>query len=272
MTTPDPPRYSPVEGASAEHNTHSNPPPVAPRASVAPGTWGEHRLTRRGPWLLLELAREHEALSWALVGGPRARVRWVASRQVGRAELGRDVDPTALLTRGLAELGLDPVLGFLTGRNLDFYSTAERTDGELAARCLVTAGMGNALRPGDAASPLAVGTINLALILSSPLTEAARLEALALASEARALAVRECEVKSCVSGLPASGTGTDCIAVLDPVLPDSGDGAREPLVYAGKHTRIGSLAGAVVFEAVTHAVREWQAGRARKLRAAEERV
>jgi len=75
----------------------------------------------------------------------------------------------------------------------------------------------------------------------------ASLEALALAAEARALAVREAEIPSRVSGMPATGTGTDCIAIA---APDHPEGLR----YVGKHTVMGHLIGAACLEATTLAI------------------
>ena len=110
-------------------------------------------------------------------------------------------------------------------------------------------GLGNALRAGDPPGPGRVGTINLLCRSSAPLTAEAQLEALALAAEARTLAVREAGVPSTRTGLPASGTGTDCIVIASPR-------GRAPggVPYAGKHTAIGHAIGAAVLEATRRGV------------------
>jgi adenosylcobinamide amidohydrolase len=114
----------------------------------------------------------------------------------------------------------------------------------------VTVGLGNALRAGDPPLPAKVGTINVLCRLSMPLSDAALLEALALAAEARTLAVLECRYPSVVSELPASGTGTDCIVIA---CPNSG----APGAYAGKHTEVGAALGACVHEATRRATEGW---------------
>jgi adenosylcobinamide amidohydrolase len=113
--------------------------------------------------------------------------------------------------------------------------------------------MSNALRAGDA-THLAPdkGTINLLLYCSEPLGTEAALEALALASEAKALAVLESGVKSRQSGAPATGTGTDYLAVAWPHTP----GARAE--YAGKHTSVGAAIGRAAYVAVTAGIRQWK--------------
>jgi adenosylcobinamide amidohydrolase len=99
-----------------------------------------------------------------------------------------------------------------------------------------------------------VGTINLLVRVSAPLTEEALAETLALAAEARTLAVLEAGVRSLRSGLPATGTGTDCVVVAAPPAEPGG----EPLAYAGKHTAVGHLVGAVVEEAVRTGIEAWR--------------
>jgi adenosylcobinamide amidohydrolase len=117
-------------------------------------------------------------------------------------------------------------------------------------------GLGNALRAGDAPGPAGrIGTINVVCHVSVALCDEAMLEALALAAEARTLAVHEAGIASRLSGKSASGTGTDCIVIAAPV-------AGEPFRYAGKHTVIGHLIGRTVHDAVRCGVEQWQRERA----------
>jgi adenosylcobinamide amidohydrolase len=59
--------------------------------------------------------------------------------------------------------------------------------------------------------------------------------------------VREAGVPSTRTGLPASGTGTDCIVIASPRAPGG-------VPYAGKHTAIGHAIGAAVLEATRRGV------------------
>ena len=68
-------------------------------------------------------------------------------------------------------------------------------------------------------------------------------------------AILEADVASRRSGLRATGTGTDCIAIASPL-------GKMPDAYAGKHTRVGHLVGASVLDAVSRAASAWKRERA----------
>ena len=67
----------------------------------------------------------------------------------------------------------------------------------------------------------------------------AMVEAVQIATEGRVRALYEKGIKSRQSGLPATGTGTDCVAVVS-----FGDGVER---YCGKHTKLGELIGAAAY-------------------------
>jgi adenosylcobinamide amidohydrolase len=205
--------------------------------------------------LVVRLGAPHAVLSWAIVNGGRRSASEVAWVEVKDDELCPPVDPEALLRARLARAGAPGAVGLLTSRALARHVVAERSAGGVGARCVATVGLGNALRAGDAPGPAArIGTINVLCQLSAPLTDEALVEALSLAAEARTLAVLEAGVASRRSGLPATGTGTDCIVVAAPER--SGASAQR---YAGKHTAVGHVVGAAVHEAVARGAAEWLA-------------
>jgi adenosylcobinamide amidohydrolase len=207
-------------------------------------------------WLVARFATEHTTASWAIVAGG-LRTAWaVAWLQVREAELPPAVDPRALLGDRLAAAGLRGAVGLMTTRDLASYVDATARHGELSARCIATVGLGNALRAGDPPGRSVPGTINLLCRVSVALSPEAQLEALALAAEARTLAVREAGVSSTRSGAPASGTGTDCIVIAAPRT----DGVAG---YAGKHTAIGHAIGAAVLDATRRGIERNQRDRAR---------
>ncbi len=216
-----------------------------------------------GRTLIVKLGGPHAVLSSALVNGGRRRAGGVAWLEVRDEELRPPVDAERLARGRLAALGLPEAVGLLTSRAVARYVVAERAvaagRGGVAARCVATVGLGNALRAGDPPGPAArVGTINLLCQVSAPLEEEALVEALALAAEARTLAVLEAGVASRRSGLPATGTGTDCAVVAAPERP----GSRERLRFAGMHTALGHVIGAAVHEAIARGAREWLAEQA----------
>lgn len=201
--------------------------------------------------LVARFARPQRFLSWAIVGGGAHRGRAVAWCQVKDGELPPEIDARTLLSDRLASAGVPDAVGLLTGADVGRYVHQVAASAGLEARCVVTVGLSNRLRAGDSPGPARpVGTINLLCALSRPLSDGAMIEAIALATEARTVAVLESGALSLRSGLAASGTGTDCQVVA---APDEG----EPLTYVGKHTEAGHLLGRVVLAAVTLGVRAW---------------
>jgi adenosylcobinamide amidohydrolase len=176
---------------------------------------------------------------------------------VAEAELRPPVNAQRFLRSRLRAAGISDAVGLLTSRDLASYVDATRTFGDWSARCIATVGLGNALRAGDLPGPAGkIGTINLLCQVSVPLSLEAMLEGLSLAAEARTLAIREAALPSGLSGEPASGTGTDCIVLAAPE-------GKEPTRYAGKHTVVGHLIGAVVHEAARRGAEQWKEERRR---------
>jgi adenosylcobinamide amidohydrolase len=198
----------------------------------------------------VRFAAPQRVLSWAPYRGGLCEARSVAIWQVTNAQLPLGVDPLALLAGYMRSLDADGV-GLLTSRTIGKLEVASAEHAGLSARAVVTAGLSNALRVGDTPGPLrAVGTINSVVHVSAPLTLPAALEALSLVAEARTLAVLEADEPSRRSLQPATGTGTDCIALC--FAP--GEPAES---YAGKHTAIGHLVGSVALAATRAAVQRW---------------
>jgi adenosylcobinamide amidohydrolase len=206
-----------------------------------------------GRLLVVRFAQPQRTLSSALVGGGFHRTHAVAWRFVRNAELPPEIDPAALLGRALTAAGLDDAVGMLTARDLACFDHVTEASGGACAHAVATVGLGNALAAGDPPGPLAVGTINVLLHLSQPLEAVAFVEALALAAEARTAAVLEARVLSRRSCRWATGTGTDCLVVAAPLAA----AGVEPARYVGKHTLLGSLAGAAVYAAVSRGARRW---------------
>ena len=220
----------------------------------------EHEPERRV--LRVRFARLQRVVSWAIAGGGMRRASQVVWLEVDDHELRPPVDARGYVRARLRDAGALDAVALLTSRRLHAYVDCCRdyssagSEPALSARCVATVGLGNALRAGDPPGPSArIGTINVLCALSLPLGPEAMLEALALAAEARSLAVREAGIASRRSGLPASGTGTDCIAIA---APASGRATH----YAGKHTAVGHVIGAAVTSAVSRGAEQWLLERA----------
>ena len=202
-------------------------------------------------FLEVDFGVPRRTLSWAIIGGGFGEHRRVVWHFVKRAELHEGVDAVALFEERLVAQGYDSAVGLLTARYLRPYAEARASHGDVQGHAVVTCGLGNALRAGDPAEHgVRVGTINVLCHLSVRLSDVALLEALALASEARTLALLELNHPSVMSGKPATGTGTDCI-----VIACAADGPVH--AYAGKHTRVGAALGECVHAATRRATQVW---------------
>jgi adenosylcobinamide amidohydrolase len=146
-----------------------------------------------------------------------------------------------------------PCCGMMTAASMQSLGYARSGDADVTAECWVTAGLANLRRPGDRAdAPPRAGTINIWLLVHQPLTPAAMAEALIQLTEAKVTAIRDLHLLSPVSGLPASGTGTDSHAVICP--PANADSPA--LAFCGKHTRTGEHIGLAVLQACQHSLQQ----------------
>ena len=143
------------------------------------------------------------------------------------------------------------VVGMMTAASMDSFRIEQACVEGVDITVLVTTGMSNARRAGDKADIQAllgttheIGTINLILIFSAQLTDAAMVEAMMIATEAKAAALQNVKILSPVSGLIATGTGTDAIAVV------SGE-ASPTIKFCGKHVLLGEWIGLLVIAAIT---------------------
>ncbi|MEH0841412.1 adenosylcobinamide amidohydrolase [Micromonospora sp. CPCC 205711] len=176
------------------------------------------------------------AVSSGPLGGGIGVRRWVVNATVSMS-YHRD-DPADHLIALAHGQGLDgPGVGLLTG--VDVAEVVTRTD--TGVRVWATVGLGTPLWAA-AAAPAApaqrVGTVNIVAYVPAALSDAALVNAVATATEAKAQAIWEL-------GLPATGTPTDAVTVLCPV-----DGPAEP--YGGPR----STWGAPLARAVHAAVRD----------------
>jgi adenosylcobinamide amidohydrolase len=226
---------------------------------------------REARLLCARLGPRHRVLSHAVLRPGLVEAERVVWCQVRDDELAPPVDPARHLHDRLSAAGLADAVGLLTGADLGEFVDVTRAIPGLAVRVVATVGLDNARRAGDRwdvppsvtgadrtpsgpgsldGTPPPAGTINVLACASLPLSDGALIEMLAIAAEARAMAVLEGDVVSRRSGRPATGTGTDCTVVAAPC-------GTPGLQYAGKHTALGHLVGAAVAEAVGRGVGRW---------------
>jgi adenosylcobinamide hydrolase len=194
------------------------------------------------PVLVWRASRPLRMVATAPHGGGIGLRRWVVNAQVPSSYGRRDPD------HHLGKLGVS--LG-LAGRGVGMLTAADvrlvRSWREGGVEATATVGLGHpvwAAAP-DEALPLAqslVGTINLVVVLPEPLSDAALVNAVATATEAKAQALWEC-------GVAATGTATDAVCIACP------DGA--PLhAFGGPRSVWGARLARAVHAAVAAGARE----------------
>ncbi|MBC7131391.1 adenosylcobinamide amidohydrolase [Candidatus Bathyarchaeota archaeon] len=163
-------------------------------------------------------------------------------------------------------LGLSPEeIAFLsTGADMDNLAVCTRSYGGIIVTCLATGGTGNAIRSGiDKAEWMEKngkfehvhGTINMIILSNAALSDGAMARAIITATEAKAAALQDLNVKSTFSpNLQATGTGTDNIIVV------SGRDSEPMIRWTGGHTKMGELIAVTARLAVIEAL-EKQEGR-----------
>jgi adenosylcobinamide amidohydrolase len=202
------------------------------------------------PWLICDLGAPVQVLSWAINRPGFVMADRIVWREVRDADLPRDMDVHSWFARELAAQGLEKSVAFLTSRDVTHFTRSTAQAGGITAHCVATVGLTNAERVGHRVdrSTQDWGTINIAVVLDGGLSQTGLIEMLSIAAQARTAAILEAQVQLACG--PATGTGTDCIAVAAP--PGLTD-------YAGLHTGIGEAVGAAVYEATARGAREWKA-------------
>jgi adenosylcobinamide hydrolase len=198
---------------------------------------------RAYPVLVWRAGRPLRMVASAPHGGGIGPRRWIVNAQVPPSYGRRDPD------HHLGKLGVS--LG-LPGRGVGMLTAADvrevqsvRDGGVEAA---ATVGLGHpvwAAAPDEPAARTLVGTINLVVLLPEALSDAALVNAVATATEAKAQALWDC-------GVTATGTATDAVCVACP------EGGRLH-AFGGPRSIWGARLARAVHAAVASGCRVWRA-------------
>ena len=186
------------------------------------------------PLLVWRFGTPVRAIASAPHGGGIGTRRWILNAQVPQSYARRDPH------HHLAQLGISLGLpgrgvGMLTAAEVRHYGAA--ADGGVEATA--TVGLGHpvlAAAPHDDRPMELVGTINVVVMLPERLSDAALVNAVATATEAKVQAVQDL-------GLHATGTATDAVCV---VCPEAGS----PAAFGGPRSVWGSRLARAVHAAV----------------------
>jgi adenosylcobinamide amidohydrolase len=189
----------------------------------------------RIPALVWQLPPGRRVLASTVLGGGLGERHWVVNAQVP-ADYAR-TDPSHHLSEiahaaGCAGAGV----GFMTAARVDRWTTGH----DAGVEAYATVGL---REPEWAASSVApdpaarVGTINLVVFVPAALTDAALVNAVATATEAKVQALLE-------AGIGGTGTASDAVCIVAPV-----DGREDP--FCGPRSVVGSALARAVHTAVS---------------------
>jgi iron complex transport system ATP-binding protein len=200
-----------------------------------------------GEALVLLSRRPLHTLSSAVVGGGFNRISTIINRHVDKNYNVQDAagDLTAFARRhGI----IGSFVGLMTAVYLDDARAATCVADDLTVATVATVGLGNRTAAGTSEPiPLTPGTINLIVLIDGQLTEAAMVNAVIAATEAKSGVLRDRMIRT-DAGCIATGTSTDAV-----VIACTGRGRVRP--YGGPATPAGWCIARSVRQAMMETLR-----------------
>lgn len=214
------------------------------------------------PALLMYSNRQWQAISNAVHNGGQSAIQAAVNYRVS-LDFSSD-SPQDDLLRLLYDVtsakdGLDHkcTAGFMTAAKLTHATVGELSQQDFSMFVLATAGTSNAVRAGSRRQTYPgyhAGTINIFIWLDARMSQAAIVNAIITATEAKSAALADLAVVEQANGLIATGTSTDAIFVA--VSQHSAFPVEHQ--YAGAATELGCKLGELVYAVVHQAVRTQQ--------------
>ncbi|OEH93520.1 adenosylcobinamide amidohydrolase [Bacillus solimangrovi] len=196
-----------------------------------------------------------KTLSSALIGSGFQWSRQFVNRHVHKDY--NESDPLAEMTEYLSNNGIQPqqTIAMMTAARLEDASYKRIDTDEFSLFIVVTAGTGNAVDVSKAYMHKQFsnvpGTINSWIFINACLTEAAFVQAMMTATEAKVKALQSEQIIDSETDTIATGTSTDSVLV----------GATQTgstIEYAGTITNLGKAIGKLMYEAVSESVERYK--------------
>ena len=196
-------------------------------------------------------------VSSAIYNGGFKKVKAILNVQAPEEYSDRQLhaNPQKFILDSAKKLGLsENFVGMVTAAAVEKFALVSKKDGDLAVSVVATAvdPKGNTCDHAETAGETITveemtGTINIMVVIDGNPTESCLVTAILTATEAKAAALWELDVRSRYSGDVATGTITDAI-----IVAKTNRGA--PIVYAGPASKLGQLVGYCTRKAVKEAV------------------
>ena len=198
---------------------------------------------------LVSSVRPLKVLSSAVLGGNLRQARYIINHSVDKNYHGSDPEQDLKQVAERLQLEQD-VVAMMTAVSVTHTVLSCGNQKELVVAALCTAGVGN---PGVAGvsvcklqSNIQPGTINIILLIDGNLSDAAMVNAVIRATEAKTRALFKAKI-SLSNGEQITGTTSDAMVV-------SCTGRGKTLYYAGTATDLGYLIGQTVYNALSQGV------------------
>jgi len=193
-----------------------------------------------GDTLVISSELPLKILSSCILGGGFTSAKFIINHHVEKNY--HHGSPDEDLQRVVHQLGINEnAVGMMTA--VDLENTSITSQKSVCA--VVTGGVSNAIASGESGS--SGGTINIILLVDANLSDAAMVNAVITATEAKTLALRDLNIKSRKSAEIATGTSTDSIVIA---CMRKGDAIK----YAGPATSLGESIGLATRKAVREAI------------------
>ncbi len=208
--------------------------------------------------LHVDLSVPHRIISSAPLNGGECFAEHIVNMRVSEIRCEDITEPPATTIANYCTTNnwRGTCVGMMTSASMASFRIAEDTTQGVKTAVLVTTGLSNARRAGDLAehrligsAPQETGTINIILSTTARLSPAALIECVQMITEAKVVACEQHNIKSPVSGLAATGTGTDAIVIINGQGPVS-------IAYCGKHMLFGEILAKLVVRALTQSFQQ----------------
>ncbi len=203
----------------------------------------------------IEFTKPHTVISSAVLNGGVVQASHIINMKVSKDDTSAESPEQTLLSYAATAGWRGTMVGMMTAASMNSFRINKESEQGVEITVLVTSGLSNSRRVGDYAENRIMnlhsgeaGTINIVVLSSAALTDAAMVEALLIVTEAKAAALQEAEIISPVSNKIATGTGTDSVAVV------SGYG-KETIAYCGKHVLFGEILGRLVMKTIASSIK-----------------
>ncbi len=196
-------------------------------------------------------------VSSAIYNGGFQKVKAILNVQATEelSDLQLHANPQKFITDSAKSLGLsENFVGMVTAAAVDKFASVTKKDGNLTVTVTATAvdPEGNTCSHAETAGETItveeiMGTINIMVVIDGNPTESCMISTVITATEAKAAALWELDIRSRYSGDVATGTITDAI-----IVAKTNRGA--PIVHGGPATKLGQLVAFCTRKAVKEAV------------------